>query len=251
MNSRLCTINLDNNINFDMYSKILLNKADIFYILDESGVNDGTLYSILYILKENNKKYCIRSKNLDVITDCRPDAIRVSNNWDNSDGIIDSIIEFGQENNIPTIFEVHSFSNNCLLGSLEWYSLYPELTYEVFIQEFSFKEIDNVLKNKDNIFNNKNVYFRDIPICFAYKYNLKRSNYLPDYIFSTKGLFKTYAITFANDFFKVNTCRSCSSFPYCNGIRRESKDLSKYVESTPLKLNLTQIDLNEKLMMEN
>ena len=45
MNSRLCTINLDNNINFDMYSKILLNKADIFYILDESGVNDGTLYS--------------------------------------------------------------------------------------------------------------------------------------------------------------------------------------------------------------
>lgn len=250
MNSNICTICLSDDINFDIFGRLLLNKSNNFYIIDDCNVNNGVLYSIISILKDNNKKYCIRSRNVDVISDCIPDVIRVSNNWDNTDGVVDSIIEFGMDHNIPVIFEIHAFSNNCLVGSTEWYSIYPNITYEVFIQEFSYEEINRALSIKDNIFINKNVYFRDIPDCFLEKYNVKKSIYLPDYLFSVRGLCKTYSITFANDFFKPINCKNCTNNKFCNGIRRESRDLSKHINPISTELNVNWEDLNKKLILE-
>lgn len=249
MNTNLCAIELTNDIPFETFEKLLLKKADTFYLIDEDTVNDSILYNIISVLQSSNKKFCIRSRNVDVISDCKPDVIRVSNNWDNSEGVIDSIIDYGLENEVPIIFEIHAFSNNCLLGSLSWCSLYPSLTYEFFIQEFSFEEINKIFGKNKETFIRDNFFFRDIPNCFMSDYSINnKSIYIPDYTFSIKGFAKTNSFTFTNRFFKSKKCELCNQ--PCLGIYRNSKDLSKYITSISIERNIIQEDLTKKFLLK-
>lgn len=204
----------------------LLLKSDNSYLCELTSNShlfeeEATVIEICKLLRKLNKKIVLISDDVDLIKEVRPDCVRISNAFDNIEGTIDDTIEYCKNFRIRVIYEYHMIQNDPLIMVPYLRSLYPEIWYEVFSEEF---DSPYLLKHLHSF-----LYFRNLPLCFKEKYNIKITKD-EDKINYREGRIIYPDVNFKDKFCKCKKCLNCSNLMKCQGSYKSIKLLFKYID---------------------